>query len=110
MKNFEPPVGEISWFQPPRDADSVISIEYYSELVNHESEYWDSQFGKSWHGENIPIIPVIQIEKAKLSVYFRRARTFLAPDLVTLIKTRYNTVCVRWLPDPYEIPKTWNLA
>ena len=52
----------------PADADCVISIEYYSELLNRLSKN-----GKSWHGENTPII--IQIEKAKLSVYFRRART-----------------------------------
>ena len=70
------------WVRQPKDADCVISIEYYSDLLNHASKNV-----KSWSGENIPII--IKIEKPKLSVYFHRARTphFLTRDLLTLNHT-----------------------
>ena len=64
---------------PTANAACVISMEYYSELLNHVSK-----IGMSRHGENIPIR--IKIEKAKLLVYFRRAETsqFLIRDLATL--------------------------
>ena len=29
------------WIRQPADGDSVISIEYYSELLNHFSENWE---------------------------------------------------------------------
>ena len=57
------------WIRQPVDANYVISIEYYSEFLNRVSK-----IGKSLHDENIPII--IETEKPKLSVYFRRVRTF----------------------------------
>ena len=52
------------------DADCVISIDYYSELVITRQKNWEPL-----HDENTPII--IQIKHLKLwKVYFCRARTF----------------------------------
>ena len=66
----------------PAEADCVISMEYNSELLNYVSKN-----GKSWHGENLPIL--IQIERAKLPVYFvvQGLPNFLTRDLVALNKT-----------------------
>ena len=57
--------------QQPADADCVISI---STIQNYEIRF--QKIGTSWHAGNIPIL----IEKTKLSVYFRRARTSLFFD------------------------------
>ena len=51
------------------DVDFLISIEDYSELLNHLSKN-----GKSLCDNNIPIIS--KMEKPKLAVYFCRTRTF----------------------------------
>ena len=67
-------------------------IEYYSELLNPVSKN-----EKFLHEQNIPII--IEIEKLKLSVYFRRTRTshFLTRDLVILNNILSISHCPRLL-------------
>ena len=80
----------------------IVSINHNSEVLNHVSK-------TEKQGKIRPIIS--QIGKPKLSAYFRLARTsqFLTRDWVNL-NYRYHTVHVRWLPDPYEMPKIWNLS
>ena len=68
-----------AWVGQPADADCVISVEYYSELLNHVSKNWEVLARR------------IYTDNLDLSIWYifvaQGPPNFLTRDLATLNKT-----------------------